>query len=131
MTKTITLPSWQICVVETSASFHEHVLYYFIGTDNRLYGAMGQVDADVLEDPLPAGQWEIVGITPLTEEQAGEVVEYMTVQDNWGPDTLLYLNYPENNYVCKTALQSFASLQTAHGVDVSKRWLVLKRKIWT
>lgn len=49
-------------------------LYYFVGTDNRLYRNYGQIDLP-FKDALPPGRWQLIGLaaelTPSFLESIG------------------------------------------------------------
>ena len=75
---------------------------------------------------LPPANWQLIGVTPLTEEQAGMVVEYsemaeLGIDDHAGG----YVDYVKGYWGLNTATESFTSLLTANNIDQSKRWVVL------
>lgn len=95
---------------------------------------------DVIKS-IPPGNWQLLGITPLIEEQAARVVERIHVEiapnpanDMGGSYDYAYVDYERRGDYAgwggdagayRKAIESFHSLLTDNGVDVSKRWAVL------
>ena len=72
---------------------------------------------------LPSANWQLIGITPLTEEQAGMVMESIDFQmDTYFKD---YLSKESGPFGMYTATESFTSLLTANNIGTTKRWVVL------
>ncbi len=75
---------------------------------------------------LPPGSWHLVGITPLTEEQAGEVVECVGFEPYIGHGgTYIYKNYKESNKGCWTSIESMETMMLANNIDKNKRYAFL------
>lgn len=74
---------------------------------------------------IPAGTWSIVGLlSDITESRADSIV------DTFGTDLgTVFKEYGTDRRVVNTALESFASLCKAHGIDSTKNYIILKEKI--
>lgn len=72
---------------------------------------------------VPWGSWELIGTTPLTEEQAGMVVE---LSDGC---KMSYRRYGEEPWrVTGSSTESFASLLTAHNIPVGRYAVLIDKK---
>lgn len=109
---------------------NDEALYYWIGTDKKLYVSYGQIDDSVDDVILPKGNYSIIGLgKDLTEEQWKGIVDFIVESDGAPTPYTEFYEYYKNycgngKYIIAT--ESGHSLLKANNLNPNTT-LILKK----